>query len=410
MASSAIEANVDLRSGSVNCGMETGGGGLSREPRMTVVASGAGPSGRIRALDGLRGLLLIHMVFNHLLHWPFQDYARIAVYTYKPFGFVTAAEGFFFISGFIASIAYGSLYAKSSLSAVWAAVSRRVAKIYVINLTITLVLLRCIAAGFPAVAQQEYLADQVRQSSWLSFALPLVGLNVPWLCEILLGYVAYLLLVPVLLVAVNRGRMRTLVIIFGALWCCGQLYPMSVFANRVQRLAGWDTFLTFGFFDLFAWQILFVGAFLIGMAARRGELPGWVLSPPPRLIAACVATCTAFFIQRHFGWPCLSESLEPLVTTKVLAPLCLINFAAIALLLRAAWPFVAPIFEVRPLVVLGEGSLGVFAYHIIVVYLIAWAVFTPTWLVLGSAVAGMYPAAIVWVGFRKWRKRRGFKW
>src|SRR3712207_2413449 len=54
---------------------------------------------RFVQIDGLRGLLLVVMLMNHL-NIVFNKY------TYEPFGVISAAEGFVFLSGLVAGLVY----------------------------------------------------------------------------------------------------------------------------------------------------------------------------------------------------------------------------------------------------------------------------------------------------------------
>jgi peptidoglycan/LPS O-acetylase OafA/YrhL len=87
----------------------------------------------------------------------------------------------------------------------------------------------------------------------------------------------------------------------------------------------------------------------------------------------------------------------------------LLNFACVALLVRAAWRQLAPLIAKRPLTILGEASLGVFAYHVFVVYFMAWRYPNGSpWLVL-AALVGVWPVAVGWLAFRKLRRAAGLK-
>src|SRR5689334_20391409 len=61
---------------------------------------------RIQSLDFMRGCMLFLMMFNHLLFMLFIKWDYITKYTYGMFGYVTAAEGFYFLSGLICALAF----------------------------------------------------------------------------------------------------------------------------------------------------------------------------------------------------------------------------------------------------------------------------------------------------------------
>jgi hypothetical protein len=58
-------------------------------------------SQRSKLIDFLRGLCLVVITIDHLPHDPFEKF------TWQTFGFVSAAEGFVFLSGLVSGIVYG---------------------------------------------------------------------------------------------------------------------------------------------------------------------------------------------------------------------------------------------------------------------------------------------------------------
>lgn len=64
---------------------------------------------RENALDALRGLFLVVMAFNH-------DGGPLSRFTHEPIGFVSAAEGFLFLSGLATGWTYAAPAGLSSSS------------------------------------------------------------------------------------------------------------------------------------------------------------------------------------------------------------------------------------------------------------------------------------------------------
>src|SRR6266850_5514249 len=63
---------------------------------------------RDRRLDALRGLMLVIITIDHLP-------SAFAAFTYQSLGFVSAAEGFVFLSGYVA----GMVYAPFAVNGCW---------------------------------------------------------------------------------------------------------------------------------------------------------------------------------------------------------------------------------------------------------------------------------------------------
>src|SRR5579872_4308300 len=68
-------------------------------------ASSPPATGRIAAVDALRGLCLILMTLGHL---PENPVYRFENFVFGAFGFFTAASGFVFLSGWITGRVYGA--------------------------------------------------------------------------------------------------------------------------------------------------------------------------------------------------------------------------------------------------------------------------------------------------------------
>lgn len=367
-------------------------------------------SSRLPAIDGLRGVLMVVMTFNHLVLWPFRDLAFLRTFSFQPLGLVTAAEGFFFLSGLVAALAYGKLYDRGGLPAVWPSLLPRLAKIYLLDLAVTVAVVAAVVAGGTLPPEFAELEGEMHLHTVFALAVPFAFVNMPWLCDILTCYVLFLAVVPLLLRAVDRGYGRYVVLVSAGLWALAQFHPAAALA---RRLTAWDPdhhHITFGWFEVAGWQAIFVAAFLLGRAARTGRLPAWIARPPVWLIVACAAVAVAGWVQRHYDVPLSEAFLDRWADVQTLAPLRLLNFACLALLVRAAWPWLTPLLAWRPLAVLGEASLGVFVYHIVAVYLCAWFVPSGWFPVLILALVGMYPVALGWLAFRRYRKAAGYGW
>ena len=85
-------------------------------------------------LDTLRGLMLVMITINHLG-------SPLSLYTYQPFGFYSAAEGFVFLSGVVAGLVYAH-YAQFGKGSLWKKAFIRARDIYVVHILLVTLLLR----------------------------------------------------------------------------------------------------------------------------------------------------------------------------------------------------------------------------------------------------------------------------
>jgi hypothetical protein len=86
---------------------------------------------RDQRIDNLRGLLIAIMAINHLNYFA----PPISYYTYQPFGFVSAAEGFVFLSGLVAGMVYPKYCIGQNTWNLFERVYRRAGMIYGAHIT-----------------------------------------------------------------------------------------------------------------------------------------------------------------------------------------------------------------------------------------------------------------------------------
>src|SRR5512132_649391 len=89
---------------------------------------------RYTELDGLRGLMLVLMTVTHLPTW-------FSAALGQPFGFVSAAEGFVFVSAFLVGSVYSRIARERGEAAMRRVLWRRTGKIYLAHAGVLLFLL-----------------------------------------------------------------------------------------------------------------------------------------------------------------------------------------------------------------------------------------------------------------------------
>lgn len=312
------------------------------------------PSRRLLHVDSLRGILLVMMAVNHIP-------SDLQIATNHIFGFVSAAEGFVFLSGLMAGLVYARRYYKHGASEVHDSAVQRSAGIYVFQVAIyALVMLglRLLTAwtGTPPAIAPRLMIDH----PWSALLSGVVLLQQPSLFDILPMYCAFLLTVPVVIVACSRGQREPVLIASFLLWTL-----VNLFSPQTPLIHG---ILNTGSFNLLAWQLLFVVGVVFGHAWASGQR----LWPKPRagLTTVVFAIAALLYAIRHtlVHLPLSGEWLDHITNKNNLAPLRLINAALLFYLVYGIAVYFPRVLAWRPFAFLGQHSMFVFAVHILAAY------------------------------------------
>lgn len=323
-------------------------------------------------LDALRGLMLVLMALTHLptrLSDPFG----------QPFGFVSAAEGFVFLSAYMAGEVYTRRHHREGEVEMKSAFRRRAFKLYVVQVALLVFAFSVIAiagvlAHQPAVTD---LLDFYLQRPFTAFAASLLLLYNPPLLDILPMYVMFMLLSPVLLLHGLRHGWTLLLGAGIALWALAQFgVGASLHEAAVAWLALPVPLRQTGAFDVFAWQFLWLLGLWMGSEGARP-------SPPPRVFPRWLLLAATGYALLCFAWrqavgqaPFPGDATLNLLFDKwQLGPLRLLDFFALLVVvlhhgerLKAALP------RPRPLETLGRAALPVFCAHLVATLLaLTWA-------------------------------------
>jgi len=312
-------------------------------------------------LDVLRGLALVMIFINHVpgTHWE--------GWTSRNFGFSDAAEGFVFMSGLAAGLAYSGGFRRAPF---WPAITRvwgRAWTLILVHMTVTVIALGLTGAAALWFGLHEMtrinnvpplLADPLAGFLGLALLSHQLGyMNILPLYAVLLAVTPALLIaalrVPLALVAVSVAVW----LVAGSLRIAPQTWPVP----------------SIWFFNPLSWQLLFVLGLVSGTAMKRGRrlvpVRRWLVV----LSAAVVGCIMVWAIWDDLGarlnagmfalrdtW--LPDFLLDYDKTFVSGPR-LLHFLALAYLLSAL-PAVRRACEhpaAWPLAVLGRHGLTVFA-------------------------------------------------
>ncbi|HEY0975492.1 MAG TPA: OpgC domain-containing protein [Solimonas sp.] len=324
-------------------------------------------------LDALRGLLLVLMTITHLP-------TRFSAYSSQAFGFVSAAEGFVFLSGFVAGLLYWRGMAMHGETWMRAKLFARARELYGWHLAL-LVFLFTIGAALGHYAERPLLRNLLsfyfEQPGLALWTAPLL-LYQPPLLDILPTYIVMLLLTPVWLGQARRHGWAPVLFCSALIWVFAQVGGRALLLDGFNLLTG-DRVPTLplpalGYFDDFAWQLLWVFGLWSGHLMSEHRLPAQL--PRRSMRVAAVLTALAYLAWYHgvleaalmnVGIPLLAPGDVPLFDKVVLRPLRVLNFAVLAITIGLLLPRLSMLLRnaaMALLGLLGRASLRVFGTHL----------------------------------------------
>jgi hypothetical protein len=245
-------------------------------------------------LDALRGLFLVWMTLTHLpTH--FSDLVN------SPFGFVSSAEGFVFLSALLVARLYihqAALDEAGLRIKLW----RRALKIYGYHL-LMLTLAFTVAASLAVATHRTAIYNLLNfyiAHPFVAVVGSVLLLYCPPLLDILPMYVIFLAGTPLVLsTAVKWGWNRILGLSL-AVWLLAQFGLRDVFHDAVVHITHLQIPLQeTGAFNLFAWQWIWIAGMWLGAKSAEGPLP--ISKVPGKIIAVC-ALVSGFFIGVRHEW------------------------------------------------------------------------------------------------------------
>ncbi|OPZ05079.1 MAG: OpgC protein [candidate division BRC1 bacterium ADurb.BinA364] len=300
---------------------------------------------RIRELDFLRGCMLIAMTFDHM--WLTFHFERFLV---SSIGYVSAAEGFVFLSGLVAGLVYSRCSTRRELARKTLA---RLGLIYAYYVAVSIFYSAMQGAawagatGMP-VSPAALIYRAARACLFVERATPL---------GILPMYLLFIALMPLSLDLLKNGKRGAYWTLWLATWAAGQFL-----GGEAWRQTGLGEAVRFGAFNLAAWQLYFHAGLFIGFEARRPG--GWRAPRARRWLALAAAGALALFAYKcaaRLNW------LEPpgwLISRENGGAIRLLNGACVAMLLyQTALLFPGKALRGGWVELLGRNSLQVFAWH-----------------------------------------------
>ena len=317
-------------------------------------------------LDALRGLFLVWMTLTHLP-------TRASDLVNQPFGFVSSAEGFVFLSGLLVARLY-IRKAREDEIALRVKLWKRALKIYGYHVTL-------LTFAFTAAAWVGVHTHRLALTNLLTFYLAhpftaIVGslllIYCPPLLDILPMYILFLLASPYILAFAARRGWNLLLSASGAIWLLAQFGLRTWMHTAVVRVTDLKVPLQeTGAFNLFAWQAIWLLGMWLGAKSAEEGLPFRKL---PRYAYPVAAFVCLFFLGIRHEWlswlsPHLTQAaLSQLLDKWQIGPLRALNLVAFSIVLYGLRKPVKRIVLIEPFLTLGKASLEVFCAHIIFVF------------------------------------------
>lgn len=322
------------------------------------------------SLDILRGLMLIIMAADHFGEPVFQHLYEFA-------GYVSAAEGFVFLSGMLVALVY-SRYHTAGGQVLEQRVWQRAGVIYLYHLMVLLAVFVFTVATQWSGAYWTSFANEMQVEPARALLSGMLLVYQPPMLDVLPLYVVLMLAAPFGLRLMLQYQSIGVVMVLlgsGGLWLAAQYgWGRDVLALLPQGLL-----LRGGAFNFMAWQFIFVLGMVLGFLrfTSKGALPrvnGWLWS-------VSLLVIVALYLQRH-GY--VSRDLSPIaawlqeyrhIARDNLSWLRLTNFlafvyviAGVIVLHRRYNVLKLLALPARWLGFLGQHSLQVFAFHLVVLY------------------------------------------
>ena len=311
-------------------------------------------------IDAARGLMLVWMTLTHLP-------TALTPWVNQPFGYISASEGFIFLSALFTGRIYYRLLAREGMPKMTLKLLLRTLKLYG-NHVVLLFLAFGIAARYALGAHGQGLynlldfyfaagpARAIRDALLLVYRPPLL--------DIVPLYIIFLLGAPIVMYVGMRLGWKYMVAASFALWLGAQFGLREGVYWVLSHYFGMGIPLNeMGAFNLWAWQLVWVIGIWCGVRWAQDDLPiekwaarTWI---PAALLVACLLVLR---YKQIFGLD--FGAYSPLFDKWHLGIVRIFDFAALLMVLvrfRQYVQFVA----VRPLVLMGQSSLQVFCTHFV---------------------------------------------
>jgi hypothetical protein len=309
---------------------------------------------RIDAIDFWRGFALLTIFADHM------PYSVLAHVTHRNVGLSDAAEGFVFLSGMSAALAYGPRFLDGRIAAGLRAVGRRLLTLYGVHILLSFLALTIVAL-VAVLVDHDVMEDEDRilLSNPVRGVLAILDLahQIDY-SNILPLYIVLLFVTPGLLM-LARMHAGLMLVVSAVVYLVGRTCLLNI--PTWPAGDGW-------FFNPFAWQLLFTIGLFVGLRLKTVTHVRGAAAFNGGLFAMCLAllVLSALVVTNGFGldprlWDAVHGKLDD--DKRVLGIARLLHFLALAYVVRHSGltQLMHRTGIYAPLCLIGRYSLPVFA-------------------------------------------------
>src|ERR1700726_425740 len=317
------------------------------------------PSGRRLELDAVRGLMLGWIALTHLP-------TTASTYVNQPFGIVSAAEGFIFLSALFTGRIYFRMAEHDGYRATIFKLWNRPLRLYGYH-ALLLAFVFLVAVPIASRGNRPGLHNLLdfyffapKRAIGEAFLL----IYRPPLLDILPMYIFFLAFTPAAFLIARRFGWKPILGGAFVFYFVAQFGFRSAEHNFMMRFIPTRIPLNeMGSFDLWAWQFLWILGIWFGVRWAQDRLPLEIWAK--RAVIPAATLVIAFFIlRREISHGFELGAAEFLFDKWHLGILRLVNFAAAATVVIYFQSILKPL-AIKPLVLMGQSSLQVFCVHLL---------------------------------------------
>jgi hypothetical protein len=316
--------------------------------------------GRRVELDAVRGLMLVWITLTHLP-------TGASSYVNQPFGFVSAAEGFIFLSALFTGRIYFRIAEHDGYRAMRHKLWGRTLRLYgyhALMLAFAFLVAVPIALSGSRPGLHNLLDFYFMAGAKQAVTEAALLIYRPPLLDILPMYIIFLAMTSAVIPLARRIGWKLILWTSFGFWVLAQFgfrnaehtFMMKYIPTRIPLKE-------MGAFDLWAWQFLWIAGIWLGVRWGGNNLPIEKWAKRVVIPAAAIA-CVLFVLRRLLANGVALGASEFLFDKWHLGPVRLLDFASVAALLIVAQAALKPL-AIRPLVMMGQSSLQVFCVHVL---------------------------------------------